>query len=158
MRSTIGMAFFCSLAACSLSRPQPTEVAARVQPRCVDVSPSAASKVAAPSNVTSVRPLYSVLDSAPNGPESRLVGAKLELRPIDGVTPEAVGLALQCHEARETTLDPPVSDSCPYAIRGMWVDIDVTSNGAGYEVALRGQDHDEAHLILQRATAFASMR
>lgn len=131
-------------------------MAAQLQPRCMDVFPSVASKVAAPANVWRVEPLYSVLYSTPNGAESRLVGAKLELRPLDGVTPEAVGLALECHEAQETTADAPKNDGCPYAIPGMWVDIDVKSNGAGYQVALRGEDTEEANLILQRATAFVS--
>jgi hypothetical protein len=157
MRTVLLLGISCTLVACSLERPPPTVIAARMTPRCADVADGSAAKVAAPANVRRVQPLYSVLNANPNGAESRLVGAKLELRPLDGVTPEALGLALQCREAKETSSDE-ADDRCPYAIPGMWVDIDVKSNGAGYEVDLRGEDFDEATLILQRANGFASAR
>ncbi len=67
--------------------------------------------------------------------ESRLIGAKLHIRMIDGVMPESVGQALACHQARET-LRP-------------------SADAMGYEVALRGQDFVEAKQILDRARAFA---
>ena len=82
-------------------------------------------------NVDHVEPLYAIVDSTPNGMESRLIGAKVHLRTIDGVTAESVSHALACHAAQETMSGRDVGDSCPYAVPGVWVDIDVKADSLG---------------------------
>ena len=141
------------VAGCQLSRPDPHVQAAAVQEQCGSEAPNE-SRVADPRNIDRVEPLYAIVSSTPNGMESRLIGAKVHMRQVDGLTAESVGVALECHAARET-LSEPRSDTCPYAIPHAWVDIQVRPDATGYEVALRGQDFNEAEQILSRAKAFA---
>jgi len=139
---------------CSMSGPPPRTQAAVVEARCGDDPGVVDARVVGPQNVDRVEPLYASVNTRPNGMESRLIGAKLHIRMIDGVMPESVGQALVCHQARET-LRPSADDACPYAVPGAWVDIQVKPDAMGYEVALRGQDFVEAKQILDRARAFA---
>ena len=140
---------------CTLSRPPPRAQAAAVQARCAGDPGAPDARIVGSKNIDHVEPLYAVLYSTPNGMESRLIGAKVHLRSIDGVTAEAVGHALTCHAARETLGMAEAGDSCPYSVPGVWVDIDVKPDPMGYAVVLRGQDFEEARQILERARAFA---
>ena len=140
---------------CVTSRPPPRAQAAAVAASCGDYAGAADARIVGPKNVDHVEPLYAIVDSTPNGMESRLIGAKVHLRTIDGVTAESVSHALACHAAQETMSGRDIGDSCPYAVPGVWVDIDVKADGLGYEVVLRGQDFDEGKQILTRAKAFA---
>ncbi|HEY8039376.1 MAG TPA: hypothetical protein VIF15_06260 [Polyangiaceae bacterium] len=141
---------------CTLSRTPPRVQAAAVDARCGDEPTGTDTRIVGSTNVDRVEPLYAIVDSTPNGMESRLIGAKLHVRTIDGVTAEALGHALQCHAARQTVQEPPAADACPYALPDGWVDIQVKADAMGYEVDLRGQDFVEARQILDRARAFAS--
>jgi hypothetical protein len=109
----------------------------------------------APQTVDHVEALYSIIDTGPNGMESRLAGAKLHLRPIDTLTAESVSHALVCYAARETLSGSEANRSSPYSVPGAWVDIDVKSSSFGYDVLLRGQNFGESHQILDRARVFA---
>jgi hypothetical protein len=141
------------VAGCQLSRPDPHVQAAAVQAQCGSEA-TIESRVADPRNIDRVEPLYATVSSTPNGMESRLIGAKVHMRQVDGLSAESVGVALECHAARDTLREPP-NDTCPYAIPHAWVDIQVRPDPTGYEVALRGQDFNEAEQILSRAKAFA---
>ena len=141
-------------AGCTLERPAPRTEAAVVEAKCSGPRSANDARIVGPSNVDAVEPLYAVVYSTPNGAESRLIGAKIHIRTIDGVTAESVGHALVCHAAHETLSGPRPSDLCPYFVPGVWVDIDVKPDAMGYEVALRGQDFEEARQILDRAKAF----
>jgi hypothetical protein len=138
------------VAGCQLSRTDPHAKAAAVQAKCESQATSDA-RVVDPHNVDRVEPLYAIVSSTPNGMESRLIGAKLHIKQVDGLTTEAVGNALWCHAAQDTLRG---NDTCPYAIPNAWVDIKVTPDATGYEVALRGQDFYEGEQILSRAKAF----
>jgi hypothetical protein len=121
-----------------------------VQARCA-AEPTSDARVVDPRNVDRVEPLYAVVSSTPNGMESRLIGAKLHLKQVDGLSAESVGNALWCHAAQDTLRG---NDTCPYAIPDAWVDIQVRPDATGYQVALRGQDFHEAEQILSRARAY----
>ncbi|HEY8087618.1 MAG TPA: hypothetical protein VIF09_07235 [Polyangiaceae bacterium] len=132
--------------------PEPRTLAARQAARCGDESSVAQERVASPSNVEQVEPLYAIVDSTPNGQESRLLGAKLHLRPLRGETAESMTHALYCHETAEVLRG---EGACPYSVPDGWVDISVKSEGDGYVVKLEGQDFRQAKRILERAQAFA---
>jgi hypothetical protein len=144
----------CALlvAACQLSRTDPHAQAAAVQAKCSSEATSDA-RVVDPHNVDRVEPLYAIVDSTPNGMESRLIGAKVHIRQLDGLTAEYVSNALYCHAASDTLRSTP-STTSPFAIPNAWVDIQVRPDPTGYEVAVRGQDFHEAEQILSRAKAF----
>jgi hypothetical protein len=133
-------------------RPEPRTLAANQEARCGDESPVARDRAASRSNVEQVEPLYAIVDSTPNGQESRLLGAKLHLRPVPGETAESMTHALYCHAATEVLHG---EDACPYSIPDGWVAISVKSEGDGYVVKLEGMDHQQAKTILERAQAFA---
>jgi hypothetical protein len=139
---------------CTLSRPPPRAQAAAVEARCEP--PSATDvRIVEAKNVDRVEPLYATVSSTPNGVESRLIGAKVHLREMSGVTAEAVNQALVCHAARLTLTTQAAGAPGPYFVPGVWVDIDVKADATGYEVVLRGQDFEEAQQILDRAKLFA---
>jgi hypothetical protein len=139
---------------CSISPKPPRAQAAAVEARC-EASPSATDqRIVDPRNVEGVEPLYAIVDSRPNGMESRLIGAKVHLRNVEGVTAEGVSHAIACHSARETLRGAPTT--CPYSIPDRWVDIQVKADGDGYDVLLQGEDGEEARQILERARTFAS--
>ena len=142
-------------AGCTMSRPPPRAQATAVEAQCGQ-DPGSDARIVGRQNVDHVEPLYAIVYSTPNGMESRLIGAKVHIRTIEGVSAESVGHTLACHAARETLSTPAPGDSCPYAVPGVWVDIQVKPDPMGYDVALRGQDFEEARQILDRARTFAS--
>jgi hypothetical protein len=73
---------------------------------------------------------------------------------LDGLTAEYVSNALYCHVASDTLRSTPSTTSSPFAIPNAWVDIQVRPDPTGYEVAVRGQDFNEAEQILPRAKAY----
>ena len=155
MKAAIGalLASVVAIVGCTEGqRPEPRTLAAKQAARCGDESSVAQERAASRSNVEQVEPLYAIVDSTPNGQESRLIGAKLHLRPLPGETAESMTHALYCHAATEVLQG---HDACPYSIPDGWVDISVKSDGDGYVVKLQGQDFGQAKTILERAQAFA---
>lgn len=143
-------------AGCSFYRPAPQTIAAQKEPACSGETLAEDPRVVGPQNVERAEPLYSHVHTHPNMLASRLIGAELHVRPIDGVTDASFARALTCHAARETlaaaSADPPAD---PYWIPDSWVDITVHADGTGYVVDLTGEDFDDAERILARAEAFA---
>ena len=130
-------------AGCTLSRPPPRAQAAAVEPGCGQAPNAGDARILESKNVDRVEPLYAIVSSTPNGMESRLIGARVHLRTIDGITAETVNHALVCQAARVTLDEQAAGAPCPYFVPGMWVDIDVKADPMGYEVVLRGQDFEE---------------
>jgi hypothetical protein len=140
-------------AGCTLSGPPPRAQAAAAEASCVTDDASQDPRIIGPRYIDRVEPLYAIVDSTPNGMESRLIGAKIHMRSIEGATADSVGHALTCYAARETLRGANVR--CPYVVPDAWVTIDVKSDPLGYEVFVRGNDFQEAHQILERARMFA---
>lgn len=141
-----------TLVACTMGPTPARTQAAAVAQSCAGEA-SARPGTLAPSDVQRVEPLYSVLDSTPNGMESRLIGAKLYLKAIDGTTAETIRQALLCNAAKDVLEGP--REGCPSIASNAWVEVEVRANGAGYVASLRGRDIDEGKEILARARAFA---
>jgi hypothetical protein len=141
------------VASCTMSNPSPRTQAAAIEADCRNDPGAVDLRVVGPKNIDRVEPLYAIVDSKPNGPESRLIGARVHLRSIDGLTAESVNRALTCYAAQRTLKG--VGDTCPYSAPEAWVDIAVKSDARGYEVMLQGQDSAEGHQILDRAIAYA---
>jgi hypothetical protein len=140
-----------TLAACTMGPTPARTQAAAVAQGCGGQARTL--QALAPTDVQRVEPLYAVLDSTPNGMESRLIGAKLYLKAIDGATAETIRQALLCNAAKGVLEGP--HDGCPGVVPNASVDVEVTASGAGYVASLRGRDIDEGKEILARAKAFA---
>jgi hypothetical protein len=140
------------VAGCQLSRTDPHAEAAAVQAKCGSEATRDA-RVVDPHNIDRVEPLYANVYSTPNGVESHLIGAKLHIRQLQGLTTESVSNALYCHAAQDQ-LSSPQNSASPFAIPDAWVDIQVRQDPTGYEVALRGQDFNQGQEILSRAQTY----
>lgn len=109
-------------------------------------------------SVVSVKPLYLMVRAARTGPEYRLTGAAIQLRPIPAFSSERLESVLNCHNARSELArpgEPRVQDD-PYWIAGQPIDVSVRSESGAIRAEVRTSDLDTAKEILRRATAFAA--
>jgi hypothetical protein len=167
MRNTSGAAFILSLslpltfagAGCFLSPVPdlrtPADHARKIEPRCRGFGEASVAPLLQPSAFDSVGPAYSYVKSGPNDPEARLRGARIQVRPLPGMSRESLTRTLECHEARVTLDHLAVPANDPYTLPDRWVDIDVESTGDGFVVLVRADNFDDAHHVLERAKAFS---
>jgi hypothetical protein len=156
---TTGGVALC-LASCFLSPLPDMKTAAdrarAVEPKCVSISDTKVASLASPASIESVEPSYSFVPSTGTDHEARLRGALLHVRPVAGLSKEALARGLECHEARVTLgrATPFVDD--PYTLADHWLSIDVDSEGDGFAVNVRADDFRSAGRVLERAKLFAS--
>jgi len=91
----------------------------------------------------------------PNGREAHLRGARVHLRPLQGVTREVLARTLECHEARVTLGVAGALPNDPWVLPGTWLDIDVDSESDGFVAEALTNDLDAAKQLLDRARAYA---
>ncbi len=135
------------------------EAAAMERTRCgPDLDEAALAPVLNRQAVESAEPLYTREPSGKSGEASRLFGAVIRIRAIQGVTAEWLDRALECHSARRVLGRIPenVMPNDPFWLPGRMVDIDAQSARDGFQVAVRGYSVDDAQEILIRANAFAA--
>jgi hypothetical protein len=108
------------------------------------------------TTVLKAEPLYSRVHTNGND-EDRVSGAKLLIRPPQGVTADRFALALQCHSARVLLgqVDRSQLPDDPTWLPDAWVDIDVTPEAGNFAVTLRSDTVSKNLQVLNRATAFA---
>ena len=104
--------------------------------------------------ITRVEPYYHFVMGGPNGGESHLAGAQLELRPSPGLTGEMLERGLMCHAAQVMLGHAPAAPSEPYAFADGWVKIEVKSGHGAFIVSLSAEDPTRAREVLGRALAF----
>jgi hypothetical protein len=139
-----------------VSRTQtPAEQAELVQPRCSAFHDASAGSLLSPAAVDGVEPAYSYVQSG-NDRRANLSGARIHVRPLQGMSPEGLTRDLECHEARMVLEGTPPRDDDPYVLPGQWVDIDVSSERDGFVVLARVTSISDAHLVLDRAKRFAA--
>jgi hypothetical protein len=110
-------------------------------------------------SVVTVKPLYSMVRSARTGPEYRLSGATIQLRPFPAFSSESLESLLNCHNARSELARPgePSVPNDPYWVAGQDVRVSVRSESGGLRAEVRASDLDAAKEVLRRATAFATL-
>ncbi len=106
--------------------------------------------------VIRAEPFYRVTMGGPNGSESHLAGAKLELRPLPGVTLELLERGLSCRSAQVMLGHAEAAPNEPYALLNSWVKVDVQSGRGAFVVTLVAEDTARAREVLDRAKAFAA--
>jgi hypothetical protein len=111
------------------------------------------------SSVVIVKPLYSMVRSARTGPEYRLSGATIQLRPFPALSSESLESLLNCHNARSelARAGEPIIPNDPYWVAGQDVRVSVRSESGGLRAEVRASDLETAKEILRRATAFATL-
>jgi len=132
----------------------PAQHAHELDARCMLAPEDATAAALAPGVVEGVEPAYGTVQSG-NDRALRLRGARLHFRPEPGFSPESLHRSLECHEARVVTGRAPERPDDPYTLPGGWLDIDVTSAGDGFVVAVVTDDIPTARRVLDRARRFA---
>jgi hypothetical protein len=134
----------------------PTDRAREVEPKCQGFGDETAAPLLARSAIDSVEPAYSHVQSGPVSQEARLRGARIHVRPLPGLSREAMDRSLECHEARVMLGRVPAGPDDPYVLEDSWLDIDVDSEGDGFVVSVLGDNIDAARRVLERARRFAA--
>jgi hypothetical protein len=129
--------------------------AREVEPKCKEFKEDTAAPFLTQSSIDSVEPDYSYVKSGSNDHEARLRGARIHIKPLAGLSREAIGRILECHQSYVTLgATPPRADD-PYVLDGTWLDISVDSEADGFAVEVRADSFDAARRILGRARRFA---
>jgi hypothetical protein len=127
--------------------------------RCAsDDDDKALAPVLSGDAVQRVQPLYSTVEGAKTGPQSELRGATVTVAALPGLTAEWLDRALECHSAKEMLGHEPAPSDDPFWLPGSSVDIDVTSDRDGFNVAITAYSANDARQILTRANAFAKSK
>jgi len=153
----LASALACVAAGCT-EHVAPTARAAAVERMQCDHStaPGDDVRVLQRTAVLSAGPLYSHVVTK-DGSEDRVTGAKLIVRPPEGVSAEKLTRLLQCHSAQVLLgqVDSSRFAGDPYWLPDAWLDIDVTSDNGNFAVVLRADNIPDGLSVLHRATAFA---
>lgn len=149
----------CELTDLNPPPPQtPTDKAASMERAACgpDVDDTRLVPVVTGSAVASVEPLYAGSPDTKSGSETRLYGAVIHIRASQGVTPEWLDRALECHGAKRLLRHTPEETiaSDPFWLPGRMVDIQTESAQDSFKVAVRGESTDDAQEILIRANAY----
>jgi hypothetical protein len=136
----------------------PADRAREIAPRCKAFSEEASRNALSPSLIEAVEPAYSYVSSGPVDRQARLRGARVHLRPAEGLSRESLQRNLECHQAGVLLgqIRGPVDD--PYVLPGVWLDIDADSDGDGFVVAVQTNALASARDVLERARRFVSHR
>jgi hypothetical protein len=136
----------------------PADRAREIEPKCQGFGDETAAPLLARSAIDSVEPAYSHVQSGPVSQEARLRGARIHVRPLPGLSREAMDRSLECHEARVMLGRVLAGPDDPYVLEGNWLDIDVDSQGDGFVVSILGDNIDAARRVLDKAQRFAAAR
>ena len=99
-----------------------------------------------------VEPLYTKVSMHDGNGYATLDGARITVRPLPGMTAEALQRALECHSARGTLGRVNTATSDPFVLPSTMVNIKVASQGDAFRVGVAAPRSEEAHEILDRAT------
>jgi hypothetical protein len=151
------------LSACAVFSPLPdlrtaSDRAREVEPRCEGFGEKDAANVLSPQAVDFVEASYSHTPAGPVDRQARLRGARLHVRPMPGLTGEALLRSLECHQAAVTLGKASAVADDPYVLPGSWLDLDVDSERGGFLVLVRSDSFEEARAVLDRARRFAAPR
>jgi hypothetical protein len=141
------------------SAPAPAAQAAQVEQMQCDDSTSAqeAARILQTTKVISSEPIYSNVPTGYDDIEHRVNGAKLLVRPPEGVSPERMTRILQCDSARQLLgrVDRVALPDDPYWLPGSWVDIRVTPEDGNYAVSIEANTITKSLQVYARAVAYA---
>jgi hypothetical protein len=160
--SPLMVAFAIAEAGCSIfsilpDNRTPTDKAREFEPRCRDFTDGSAARLFSPGSVDSVEPAYSFVQTG-NDRRANLRGARIHVKPLPGLSPEAMTRTLECHQVGVVLRGDPSATDDPYSLPGRWLDFDVSSEADGFVVLARVTSIDDARVVLDRAKHFAADR
>jgi hypothetical protein len=155
---TVACAGSCLAVGCAAS-PTPTARAVQVEQLQCDesTSPREDVRILGTTKVISAEPLYSNVPTSYNDIEHRVNGAKLLVRPPEGVSAERMTRVLQCHSARQVLgqADRAELTVDPYWLPGEWILIRVTPEDGNDAVTLEADTITKGLQVYARAAAYA---
>jgi hypothetical protein len=130
----------------------PADHAHELDKKCRGLSdPGSLALLIPDSAIDAVQPAYShVVDP----PADHLSGAKILVRPWQGLSKESLTRSLECHEASVVLGKAPVIENDPYTLPERWVGIDVESEGDAFLVLVRIDAFKDAERVLARAKSY----
>jgi hypothetical protein len=143
---------------CASGLPPASRAAQVEQLQCdPTTSPQENARILQTTRVIASEAIYSNVPTAYNDIERRAIGAKLVIRPPEGVSAERMTRILQCHSSRELLgrTDRVELAGDPYWLPGAWVDIGVTPEDGNYAVTLQADTIARNLQLYSRAAAYA---
>jgi hypothetical protein len=156
MKSTVVLAaaLMTGALACS-SAPRPAARAAGVERVQCDPSATAQDDVVRSMRVIAVEPIYSHVASTGQS-EERVTGAKLVVRPPQGMTADRMTRVLQCHSARVLLGQAASKDANdPTFLPDRWVNIEVTPENGNFAITLSSESVGDNLQVYGRANHYA---
>jgi len=143
-----------SLAAACAAQPRATAQAADVERLQCDSSSTTRDDVVRSLKVLRVDPIYTSVDSV-GSTDQRVDGAKMVVRPPEGVSVEQMTRVLQCHDARMVLGHINAVANDPYWLPDTWVNIDVKPEQGNYAIILSADTVRSNLQVYGRANHFA---
>jgi hypothetical protein len=146
------------VAACAQGPSSTSKAVQTEQLQCSDPTAWQASRsILQTTTVLKAEPIVFPLQSGKSGGGGRVSGAKLTVRPPEGVTAEELARALQCHAAlaRLGQIDRSQVPYDPTWLPHAWVDIAVEPSGGNFTVTLTTDSTHDNLRLYRRAVAFA---
>lgn len=144
-----------SLAAACTSTPLPAAKAAGVarDQQCDETQSGLA--LLRSTTVIRIDPVYSHVMTGDNS-EERVNGAKLLVRPPQGLSADQMARVLQCHSASVLLgqVSPSAIPNDPYWLPNSWVDIHVTPEDGNFAVTLSADTVTDNLRLLSRANRY----
>lgn len=148
-------------AGCATAVPPKTQAAEVERVQCpAGNADSENLRVLESASVIRSEPLYSHVITGNNGSEQRVDGAKLLVRPPEGVSAEQMTRIIQCHSARALLgkVDRAQFPDDPFWLPGTWVSVEVRPENGNYAVTLEANDVPTNLKLAARAKAYADAR
>jgi hypothetical protein len=146
-------------ARCATNLP-PERTAAEVERVQCDSPASSDADLHVLSNakVLEVKPLYSHVITGTNGAEERVDGAKLVVRPPEGISAERMTRMIQCHAARALLgkVDRASFPDDPFWMPDTWISVEVRPENGNYAVVLEANDLPTNIKLAARAREYAA--
>jgi hypothetical protein len=148
-------------AACS-SNPPPSAKAARVERLQCEPGETGQQEeqLIRSTKVLEVEPLYSHVRTSNNDAEERVNGAKLVVRPPQGISGEQMTRLLQCHSARVLLgqVNAPSFGNDPYWLPDTWVSIDVKPENGNFAITLSADSVRDNLKVFSRANRYGEQQ
>jgi hypothetical protein len=155
--AAIGVA---SLATACASEPTPAARAVGVERMQCPGTGQEGEQLVRSTKVLQVEPIYSHVRTSNNNSEERVNGAKLLVRPPQGVSAEQMTRALQCHNARillgKVQAEAVAND--PYWLPDTWVNIQVRPDNGNFAVFVSADSLEDNLQVFKRANRYGEQQ
>jgi hypothetical protein len=152
------LAALASGVGCATITPPAARAAGVERVQCDAAATNDGERILRSTTVLRSDPIYTHMITGNNNSEDRVAGAKLLVRPPDGVTAELMVRTLQCHSARVLLgqVSGALVPNDPYWLPDAWVDIDVKPEDGNFAVTLSSDSIRDNLALLGRARHYAS--